>query len=181
MFDVRLFTGLSLPPEVLANFETLLDEIQPLARIRWNPVSQLHITTKFIGAWPFSRLPELSRYLDGLPRMTAFSLTLTGIGYFPGPNHSWVLYAKVEPCQGLRELAAAMEEYLIHYEVPREEREYFPHLTLARVAGNNPWPELDQRVDLYAEKPFGTFDVKEYHLYESTPSGYRRYVSIPLE
>lgn len=181
MFDVRLFTGLSLPPEILANFEVLLEEIEPLARIRWNAISQLHITTKFIGAFPFTRISELSRFLGGLPKMPGFPLTLAGIGYLPGPNNSWVLYAKVETCEGLGDLSAAMDDNLTFYGIPEEDREYFPHVTLGRVLGANPWPELDQRVDLYAEKPLGTFDVKEYHLYESTASGYRISASFPLD
>ena len=155
--------------------------MEPLARIRWSPVSQLHITTKFIGAFPFTRISELSRFLGGLPKLPGFAVTLTGIGYFPGPNNSWVLYAKVEPCEGLRDLASAMDENLTFYGVPEEDREYFPHVTIGRVLGANPWPELDQRVDLYAEKLFGTFDVKEYHLYESTPSGYRISATLPLD
>ncbi len=39
---------------------------------------------------------------------------------------------------------------------------------------------LDQRVESYAARPFGSFEVTEYHLYESTPSGYRKCASIPL-
>jgi 2'-5' RNA ligase len=180
MFDVRLFTGLSLPPEVLKNFEELLNELEPLARIRWSPVSQLHITTKFIGAWPFHRVGELCRFLHGLPRIPRFSVTLTGLRYLKLEKTGWLLYAKVEPNEELNQMAAAMNEALEFYEIPSEWRAYLPHVTIGRVPGNNPWLELDQRVDLYLEKPLGTFEVEEYHLYESTPSGYRKCSSIPL-
>jgi RNA 2',3'-cyclic 3'-phosphodiesterase len=165
---------------VLKNFEELLEEIQPLARIRWSPVSELHITTKFIGAWPFSRVPELCRYLHELPKLPKFPLTLTGLRYFPGPNRSWVLYAKVEPSEPLNRLAVDMDFNLAHYSIQRERREYLPHVTIGRVMGSNPWLELDERVELYSEKPLGTFEVNEYHLYESTPSGYRQCSTIPL-
>jgi 2'-5' RNA ligase len=179
-FDVRLFTGLSLPPEVLKNFEELLDEIEPLARIRWSPVSQLHITTKFIGAWPFHRVGELCRFLHGLPRAPKFSVTLTGLRYLKLEKGGWLLYAKIEPNEDLKQLAAAMDESLEFYNISREWRPYLPHVTVGRVMGNNPWPELDARVEAYTEKPLGTFEVDEYHLYESTPSGYRKVVSVPL-
>jgi 2'-5' RNA ligase len=179
-FDVRLFTGLSLPPEVLQNFEELLAELEPLARIRWSPVSQLHITTKFIGAFPFSRVGELSRFLNGLPRSPRFSLTLTGLQYLKMEKGGWLLYAKVEPCEELKQLAAEMDEQLRFYEIAREWRAYLPHVTVGRVQGNNPWLELDRRVELYSEKTLSTFEVNEYHLYESTPSGYRKCATIPL-
>jgi 2'-5' RNA ligase len=180
MLDTRLFTGLSLPPEVLENFAELLSELEPLARIRWSQVSQLHITTKFIGKWPCHRLPELGRFLDGCPRSPKFTLNLTGLRYFKMPVHGWVLYARVEPSAGLDALAAALDEYLAFYEIRRNFEEYLPHVTIGRIPGNNPWPELDERVELYSEKPLGTFEVTEYHLYESTPSGYRQFISIPL-
>ena len=180
MFDVRLFTGLSLSPEVLANLEVLLEEIQPLARINWSPISQLHITTKFIGNFPFARVSELHRYLLSLPRLGTFPLTLSGIRYFPRPRGSWILYARVEPSEPLNQLAAAMDEQLAFYDVRRERDEYLPHVTIGRIPGKNPWLELDQRVELNLTRPFGSFDVTEYHLYESTPSGYRIFASVPL-
>jgi 2'-5' RNA ligase len=154
MFDVRLFTGLSLPPEVLKNFEVLLDELEPLARIRWSPISQLHLTTKFIGAFPFQRVGELCRFLHGLPKARKFSVTLTGLRYLKLEKGGWLLYAKVEPNEELNQLAAATDEALGFYDVRRGEAN--------------------------TEKPLGTFEVGEYHLYESTPSGYRNVSSIPL-
>jgi RNA 2',3'-cyclic 3'-phosphodiesterase len=180
MLDVRLFTGLSLPPEVLAKLELLLEEIQPLARINWSPISQLHITTKFIGSFRFSRVPELHRYLLDVPRSKAFTVTLTGLRYFPGPHGSWVLYIRVEPSEGLTELAAALDNHLAFYDVRREREAYLPHVTIGRIPGKNPWLELDQRVESYLERPFGSFEVTEYHIYESTQSGYRIFASVPL-
>jgi RNA 2',3'-cyclic 3'-phosphodiesterase len=180
MFDVRLFTGLSLPPEVLKNFEVLLEELEPLARIRWSPVSQLHITTKFIGAFPFHRVGELCRFLHGQPKTPKFSVTLTGLRYLKLEKGGWLLYAKVEPNDELNRLAAAMDEALDFYNVPREWRPYLPHVTVGRVLGNNPWLELDARVEENTERPLGTFDVSEYQLYESTPSGYRNVSAVPL-
>jgi len=151
-----------------------------MARIRWIRVWNLHITTKFIGKWPFHRLPELCRFLHGLPPTPKFSLTLTGLRYFQMPVQGWVLYAKVEPCEGLNQLAEALDNYMAEYGVRRSFEEYLPHVTIGRIAGNNPWLELDERVADYSMKPLGTFDVNEYHIYESTPSGYRQCFSIPL-
>ena len=48
---MRLFTGLDLSGDVLANLANLLARLRPSARIRWTPVENLHITTKFIGEW----------------------------------------------------------------------------------------------------------------------------------
>lgn len=165
---------------MLAKMEVLLEELEPLARIRWSPVSQLHITTKFIGDWPFNRIPEMVRYLDGNPRLPRFTVTAKGLLYRRNPDKSWVLFARVEPCEGLLRLAGSMDEQLRIFGFQPEWEEYRPHITIGRIAGSNPWPLLDQKVDEYAELPFGSFEATEYHLYESTPSGYRQFASIPL-
>ena len=64
---MRLFTALDLPPEVLGRLDHLLRRLKPAARISWSPPENLHVTTKFIGEWPESRLAELKAALGGLP------------------------------------------------------------------------------------------------------------------
>ena len=60
---MRLFTGIDLPAEVAASLEKLLARLMPLASIRWSPVENFHITTKFIGEWPESKVDELKMTL----------------------------------------------------------------------------------------------------------------------
>jgi 2'-5' RNA ligase len=181
MFDTRLFTGLSLPPEMLAKMDALLEELMPLARIRWSQTSQLHITTKFIGKWPFSRGPELARYLHGFPEEPRFPVTVTGLGFRRNErDRSWLVHAKVVPSEGLVRHAALLDEILESYKIQREWDAYYPHITLGRIPGGNPWPLLFHKVEGLADHPFGSFEPAEYHLYESTPSGYKQYVSIPF-
>src|ERR1700693_2408083 len=49
---MRLFTAIDLPPEVTGRLDGLIAKLRPLARIRWSPAANLHITTKFVGQWP---------------------------------------------------------------------------------------------------------------------------------
>ena len=65
---VRLFTAIDLSPEAIASLERLLGELRPTARISWIPVANLHLTTRFLGEWPESRLDELRAALSGLPQ-----------------------------------------------------------------------------------------------------------------
>ena len=53
------FTAIDLPDNVLSKLEKLLKHLQPTARLKWSPPSNLHITTKFIGEWPQERLGEI--------------------------------------------------------------------------------------------------------------------------
>jgi 2'-5' RNA ligase len=182
MSNVRLFTGLSLPPDIIANLEALLCELRPLApRIRWSPAANLHITTKFIGAWPFSRLPELSRLLYDGHLSGAVPVSISGIGFFRGPHRSRVLFAGVEESARLRELASQTETLLEILNIPREKRDYRPHLTLARIPGPTPWPALDEKVATLSDKKLGSFEATEYHLYESVSSVYKKLATIPVK
>ena len=61
---MRLFTGIAIAPHVLDNLARVLKEMRPLASLNWSPVENLHITSKFIGAWPEERLEELEEALD---------------------------------------------------------------------------------------------------------------------
>src|ERR1700760_3160588 len=56
---MRLFTALELSPEVLIRLERLTSVLRPEALINWSPLDNLHITTKFIGEWPETRLDDL--------------------------------------------------------------------------------------------------------------------------
>ncbi len=110
-----------------------------------------------------------------------FPVTVTGLRYMPGPNRQgWILHACVEPSEGLSNLAAALDEQLTLFKIARERNEYKPHVTIGKIPGANPWPELDAKVDQCLEIPFGSFEVTEYHLYQSTPAGYRICETIPL-
>ena len=62
---MRLFTGLDLPDEVVANLDELVRRLKPAGPIAWSPPSNLHITTKFIGEWKEERLGDLTTALAG--------------------------------------------------------------------------------------------------------------------
>ena len=61
---MRLFTGIAIAPRVLDNLARVLQELRPLAPLKWSPAENLHITSKFIGAWPEERLAELQAALE---------------------------------------------------------------------------------------------------------------------
>ena len=66
---MRLFTAINLPDEMIWKLERLLSVLRPEALIKWSPLDNLHITTKFIGEWPADRVPEIENALrDLLPR-----------------------------------------------------------------------------------------------------------------
>src|SRR5664279_25524 len=106
---MRLFTGISIAPDVLVNLEKLLNTLRPTARVKWSPPENLHITTKFIGEWPEARLEELVGALRRTPGGPEFEIAINGLGWFPNPHSPRVLWAAVHAPGSLQDLAHKLE------------------------------------------------------------------------
>jgi 2'-5' RNA ligase len=165
---MRLFTGIDIAPNVLDKIERLLGELRPLAKLNWSPVENLHITTKFIGEWPESRIPELKQTLESIPPPQNFAISIAHFGFFPNPHHPRVLFAGVRAPKSLPSLARSTEDALVPLGIAREERAYSPHLTLAKIK-NEDIRALREHIASMTNFDFGSFDATEFHLYLSKP------------
>ena len=163
---MRLFTGIGIAPHVLDNLARVLNELRPLAPLNWSPVENLHITSKFIGPWPESRLAELEAALEAVNRPETFEVTISRFGYFPNPYHPKTLFVGVHAGKSLADLASRIDQTLQPMGVAKEDRPYSPHLTLARIKHEN-IRELREHIANMTNFDFGTFQVSEFHLYSS--------------
>ncbi len=143
---MRLFIGIDLPPEVIANLEDLLQRLKPSAQINWSPPRNLHITTKFVGEWPEERLAELKSSLGGLPSRQPIAIAIQKLGFFPNPHSPRVFWAGVHAGDDLTALARDTEQALAPLGIAKEQRPYSPHLTLARIKTPGKQPALLQAV-----------------------------------
>ena len=56
-----------IPESVTAALGATIDSLKPAAPgLRWSPVKNLHITTKFVGSWPDTRLYEMKSALTAI-------------------------------------------------------------------------------------------------------------------
>jgi 2'-5' RNA ligase len=176
---VRLFTGIAIGGDVMERLERLLRELRPLAPLNWSPLENLHITTKFIGAWPEERLEQLTHTLAEIQPPAAFPLTVAGLVQKPR-----MLFAGVHAGPELATLARQVEESLEPLGVALERRPYMPHVTLARIGKSV--GAVREHIANMKNQDFGTFPVSEFHLYSSRPrtggsgSVYEILTSFPL-
>jgi 2'-5' RNA ligase len=161
---MRLFTGIAIPQAVIDRLDATLATLRPLAAVRWSPLTNLHITTKFIGSWAEERLDELKRALSHVPTPELLEISISGFGFYPGARQPKIFFANVKAPE-LEGLNRALEAALEALGCRREDRPFSPHLTLARIG--------DEKVQALRDalKPvdFGTFTAAEFHLYRSTP------------
>jgi 2'-5' RNA ligase len=181
---MRLFTGLDVPYEMRRNLELLLEHLKPAARINWSPMTNLHITTKFIGEWPEGRLDELKAVLQRVAAPGEIRIGIRGIGWFPNPHHPRVLYAGISAPESLAALARDTEAACGELGAPAEDREFRPHLTLARIKAPADLTRLRETIASLPSADFGAFSTSQFHLYESrlNPGGsvYTKLASYPL-
>lgn len=174
---MRLFTAIDISPEVRAGLKSLLDRFRPLADMRWSPVNNLHITTKFIGEWPEERLPEVVRAIASVPPPGAIEIAIHGLGWFPNPHSPRVFWCGVHAPPGLAALAAVTEQALIPLGIEAEKRVYSPHLTLARTREGMSKESLNsvRRAVAALEDPdFGSFPARSQALYLSAGGKYTK-------
>lgn len=181
---MRLFIGIDLPPEIVANLEDLLQRLKPSAQINWSPPRNLHITTKFIGEWPDERLPELKSALGTLPARQPIAIAIEKLGFFPNPHSPRVFWAGVHGGDDLASLARDTEGALAPLGIAKEGRPYSPHLTLARIKTPGNQPALLQAVAKLPSLDFGGFVAGRFYLYQSrtapTGSVYTKLAEFPL-
>jgi 2'-5' RNA ligase len=166
---MRLFTAIDLPAEMLLRLERLLSALRPEALIKWSPLDNLHITTKFIGEWPESRLEELDQILAGLTPRETFDLELRDLGWFPNERSPRVLWAGVHAGRALQELMAETEQRLLALGIGKEEKQPNPHLTLARIKTPAPLGNLRRKVEELQPAELGTFPARYFCLFSSDP------------
>lgn len=123
----RLFIALDVPEKITAH----LKEVQSaLPSISMSKTEDFHLTLKFLGECTPQVKEKVEKELwrVKVPRM---HLQLTDLGTFGGTAPRVVIVG-LAPNKNLSELVESIEKHISPFGFPRE-REFVPHLTLARI------------------------------------------------
>jgi RNA 2',3'-cyclic 3'-phosphodiesterase len=167
---MRLFVALDIPHDVRARISGFADRVRPVCPdARWARVEGLHITLKFIGEFPDARVPELTKTLANV-KASPFDVRFENTGFFPSPKSPRVFWIGVHAGEQLPQLAEAVSEALAGIGIPREDKAYSPHLTLARAGSRRePGQDLKALAGILTKEmeTFGTMTAHEFFLYRS--------------
>lgn len=160
----RLFTGLSVPPEVATQLSTLQSGL-PAAR--WIESGDFHITLRFFGDIHDDQADDLASSLGDLAHPSV-PLTLNGLGAFGGdkPRMVWI---GVEASQELIALQRAQETLAQRLGHKPEGRKYTPHVTLARLRGGSA-VDVGRYLSLQDHDQSFHFEANEFVLYSAKAS-----------
>ena len=137
----RLFLALWPGPEVRAAIAQYRDSWRWPDHVAQVRTEKLHLTLHFIGAVERRRLPELQQlYVPFEP----FNLEL---GYPDLWPHGIAVFRPHEVAAGLKQLQATLGHELQRLAMPYDAREFRPHVTLARRAGEAALPQQQVFID----------------------------------
>jgi len=177
---MRLFVGVEIDATVAEAAGALVDELRrraqrlaPRARVTWIPEDRFHLTVRFIGNADEAAAAAILGALAVPLAVSSFNLVLAGVGAFPPTGKPQVLWSGVVAGQEtLQQVERDVSARLEAAGVPREERPYRPHLTLARVrdAAGLKSPPLFTGLE---QRALGTTRVEAITLFESrlSPKG----------
>lgn len=164
---MRVFIAVDLSNEIRKALKDLQRELRPMTNAaRWVATESIHITLKFMGEVPEKRIEEIDQEMTGLS-WKPFTVTVRGVGFFPGTRSPRVFWAGMEAptMQGLaEELDVRMER--LGFE--KEKRAFRPHITLARARETRMDSSLVTAASKYEEHDFGSFTVDRLFLFQST-------------
>lgn len=132
----HLFIGIELSHQtklVLKNLSiNLADRIDGA---RWTPQENMHLTLKFLGETPISKLDEVEKVLyESTAHFRKFSFTLDKPGFFPGEKRAKIIWVGVRfGASELIELANAINDGLAGIGFEKDIKPFKPHITIARI------------------------------------------------
>jgi len=133
---LRLFWAVNLPAPLKKKLASLQEKLKPAgADAKWVEEENLHLTLQFLGNVDAEKaaflIANMQNALAGFP---VFSLRLDGLGFFPGERKPRILWAGLTgDLASLQRLHKRVQEANLLGGFPAEEREFRPHLTLARL------------------------------------------------
>ena len=126
---MRCFAAIDLPDE----FSEKLREIQSRLKafgLKASFTRNHHLTLKFLGELSRQKAEHVKKAL-GRVRMKKFSVSLDGIGVFPGESSVRVVWAGLSPEDRIKALKKQIDESL--QKDFEKDRDFKAHVTLARV------------------------------------------------
>lgn len=166
---MRLFLAIELPDAVrkaLSDLASRLKNDASLTGCSWVRAQNLHVTLKFFGEVPDTRVSEICealKPLGGKPMM----LRTSRLELLPPRGPVRVIAAGLEgDLLPLEELHAEIETRCARIGFPSEGRRFRPHITLARARRALP-PSIRQHLAAFATDPPAAFNVDHIVLMES--------------
>jgi 2'-5' RNA ligase len=183
---MRLFVALDIDESIRERIALFAEGVRRFApEARWVKPESLHVTLKFLGEQSDTQLDQINAALETL-RASALEIRFRGHGFFPTAKSARVLWIGMDASTQLAALATGVDEKMGGLGIPKEDRAFSPHLTLARGAGasgsprgrkedgpNRVFHHLQDKLAALPALEFGTMTARAFFLFQSqlSPKG----------
>jgi 2'-5' RNA ligase len=173
----RLFFAIPITKGLYPKIGRLEDEIEKKFKVNWIPLQNLHLTILFLGNIDINYLPKIFEiidraYIENKEIFRPLNLRVKKIDYGP-PGKKRMIWLYIEKNEKLKLIKNILEEYLQIEKIPyqKEEREFLPHINLARLKNFKDLPEIKKDLnwaiilnelnlyESYLEKPFARYEI----------------------
>ena len=150
---IRMFISVPLKdPSVL---EPILSDVKTIRNVRASPISQMHITMRFIGDIDDGKTGKVARCVsEAVLGMEPFTVAVRGCGCFPNPKRPKVLWVGVEPEDVLKGISDRISENLRASNIAFDEKPFKGHITIGRCSGP---ADVEQFLSAHSDDEFTSF------------------------
>jgi 2'-5' RNA ligase len=176
---MRLFIALEIPDTVRKKLAALQQEMRvENVDVRWVRPENFHVTLKFIGEATQDELEAIKAELRGVRPEGPVRATFRGLGVSWNARRGGVFWVTMEVTETMKMLAAQINRRLERLGIAAEERDFLPHLTLARFKRPNALPAIRSAIAAHEGRDFGSLLSDELHLIESKlgPAGSKYFI-----
>ena len=154
----RVFCAFELPELLRGRIKQHIQQVReavPDAAASWSRPENIHLTVKFFGNVDQAKMPLISEALARVAKEASpIGIVVGGTGVFPRPSRPQVLWIGIEDrTDALAKLQQRVEAACAREGLPKEDRAFRPHLTIARI-----------------RKPQNTNRLAEAHLHLEFPA-----------
>ncbi len=130
----RLFTGISLTPEVRRFVAGISERLSTtIADVRWVPAENLHVTLKFLGACDHDQASAIVEAMHNAAKHLPVRLEVGGVGAFPSQRSARVLWVGAADLEDrIVKIYNVLDKGAEKCGFQRENRRYTPHVTIGR-------------------------------------------------
>jgi len=183
---VRAFVAIELPEVVKKGIAEIKNQYSDMEGVSWIKPEGAHLTIKFLGEIGMDVVDGLACALEPvMEKVKPFKMKIEDAGVFPNPSKPRVLWLGVREEKNLKQIHLKVDEEARRVGISKEERNYHPHITIARIKSDEPPQRLKEFLKEFKGKTlWNDVEVKSIVIYKSIlrsdGAEYEKLYEIPL-
>lgn len=180
----RVFLAIALNEDIKNKMKSQVKKVEVTGKkkewdMNWTPGDNYHITLNFIGDIEEDKINDINLMVsEFVNNQEQFELKVGGVGAFPSVDSARVIWLGVQAKKDLIGLQQELSEKLHHLGLDVEDKDYRPHLTIARLRNKH---NVENLISPLKKIDCGKIRVSNITLFESKLVGkYPKYIPLKV-